>query len=227
MRKARFAARVKKVLMRNAETKYFDIGKEDQQLYHNTGIAGTAYVCPVVSNPWQLINNGSYRYNRIGDVIQPRGMKVNIWMSNKEDRPNVQYRIVVAIFPKTYGGSAVTPGSIDPAPSMQNGALGNYLILPFDKEKGIKVLYDRIVRNNWNSNTSLTNAAAFTPKEMSCTKTLYIRRKRSANIVYEPAGAITNKPLYIFVIPYDAKGTLTSDRIASCAVFTRLYWKDV
>ena len=217
-----FSARVKKVLMKNIETKYFDGGIENQQLYHNTGTNGYSHVGLIIWNPWALICQGSGLNQRVGDSIQPRGMKLRLWMSNKLDRPNVMYRVIVAIMPRLYNGAAVTAGSIDIAPALSSGTLGNYMCLPIDTQKGIKVLKDKIYafHSGWGDNSNATQ------KEFSNFRQYWIKRKKSRPIKYDYLGNILNNYVAVYVIPYDAYGSLTTDNIASCACLTRMYWKD-
>lgn len=223
MKKAKFAARVKKVLMKNAETKNYRIANENQQLYHNTGVQGFAHVGPILFNPWRYIPLGTNNHSRIGDTITPRGMSVRLWMANKDDRPNIMYRVLVLIMPKTYNSIGITAGSVDIGATFQNGANGNYLTMPIDTEKGIKVLFDKVYKNEAGS-----NASTITTREYHTFKKLWIKRKRSSNVNWETAGVeIVNKPLSIYVIPYDSYGTLTLDNIASCAWTATLYYKDV
>lgn len=225
MRKGRFVAKVKKVLMRVAETKNYNIANENQQLYHNTGTTGYSYVGPVLYNPWRSIPLGTNNHQRVGDEIYPRGMRMRLWMANKLDRPNVLYRVIVAILPKQYNGLSVSAGSIDIGRSFQQGANGNYITMPIDVEKGIKVLYDKVHRNELGFCHANSGNSA---KECHIFKKLWIKRKRSSKISWEPVGVeITNKPLAVYVIPYDSYGTLTTDNIASCAWATTLYYKDV
>lgn len=216
--------------MKNAETKNYRIANENQQLYHNTGTTGYAYVGPILFNPWRYIPLGTNNHSRIGDRIAPRGMSVRLWMANKLDRPNVMYRVLVLIMPKTYNSVGVTAGSVDIGATFQNGANGNYLTMPIDTEKGIKVLYDKVIRNEIGFSAYASTTAAGDQNSVECHlfKKLWIKRKRSRDVAWETAGVeIVNKPLNIYVIPYDSYGTLTTDNIASCAWTTTLYYKDV
>lgn len=234
-RKMNFKTRVNRLIAKKAETKFYDIGLENQQLYHNTGISGGTYAAPLLFNPWQLIPLGTTRYSRIGDKVSPVGMKCRLWMGNKYDRPNIHYRVVVCVLPRMFKGAVVTAGSIDPGISaMSNGTMGNYLCLPWDTEKGIKVLYDRVIKNEAGFSYSTTTAGTNingTGQGKECHKFLkfWIRRKRSRPVMWDQldtTGNIINNPLAIYVIPYDSYGTLTTDNIASCALQTRLYFKD-
>lgn len=198
-----------------------DIGNENVQLYHNTGVSGGAYVSPTIFNPWVNIARGTARYNRIGDKISPTGMLIRLWLANKLDRPNILYRVVVCVLPRMYSGAVVTGGSIDPGVTVNAGAVGNYLCLPWDKEKGIKVLYDRVISNEFKGGLVTTN------KESHKLVKIWVKRKRSRPICYDRNEALVNNFMALYVIPYDSYGTLTTDNIASCAQFYRLYFKDL
>lgn len=223
-----FKARVTQVLMKKSETKELTVGLENQQLYHNTGVTGYAFVGPVLFNTWNLISQGTGEQQRIGKEIYARGFSLKFWMANKLDRPNVMYRVVVCVLPKTYNNARVTAGSIDIMEGIQAGsAVGNYMILPIDKEKGIRVLYDKIV--NLQTGMSGTIAATAANKECHACKKLWIKSKPGSKCVFESNGTqdIVNKPMAVYVIPYDSYGTLTTDNIASVAVVAKLYWKDL
>lgn len=221
--RANFSSRVKRVLMKATETKYLDSGFENSQLYHNTGQAGFAFVGPSIFNPWQNITNGNNRATRIGDKITPRGMKVKIWLANKLDRPNLLYRIVACICPRMYNGAVVTAGSIDPAPAFTVGTTGNYMVLPFDKEKNIKVMFDKTYRVE----SGQSGTAAGVNKECHREVNLWFNKKGARAINFDNGGRVLNNYFALYIIPYDSYGSLTTDNIASCSVFYRMYWKDI
>lgn len=232
LRKNLFQARVRKVIMKAAETKQIAAGNENVQLYHNTGLSGATFVNPIIFNPWNQIGQGSGRQQRLGLEITPRGMSLRIWMANKLDRPNILYRVAVVVLPKTYNNSRVTAGSIDPfVPIYAGGGVGNNIALFWDVEKGIKVLYDRVFSNEkgYSSVLAAGGGTSTGNKECHIFKKLWIKRKRSSNIRFESNTSqdILNKPLAVYCIPYDSYGTLTTDNIASCGYAYQLYWKDV
>lgn len=214
--------------MKKAETKYYDIGIENVQLYHNCGtfellFPGYIRAIPQWFNPWSVMQQGSGRFQRIGDKITPRGMSIKLWLANKLDRPNILYRVIVAVLPKVSGG-AITIPRFDPFQIPNSGLLGNYLLTPPDTDKGVKFLYDRIVSNE----RAFTGGSNLPQKEVHVYKKIWIKRKRSRPIVYDTTGTeIINKPLAIYVIPYDSYATLNTDNIASCAGFMRMYYKDI
>jgi len=223
-----FQSRVKKVLMKAAETKYYDIGFENEQLYHNSGtqqLLFPGYLRSISQwfNPWSVIDRGTARFNRIGDKITPRGMSVKLYLANKVDRPNCMFRVIVAILPKIVAGDITAP-RFDPFQICNSGLLGNYMITPADHDKGVKFLYDRIHRMN---NTQRWNGGQY-ERELTKTIKIWIKRKRSRDIVYDTTSSdIVNKPLAIYVIPYEQYSTYNTDNVASCAGLMRMYFKDV
>jgi len=229
-RKARtqsFQMRVRRVVMKTAETKYYDIADENVQLYHNnctnsvllSNIAGLS----TLYNPWADISKGTDRNQRVGDKITPRGMSLKIWIANKSDRPNIMYRILIVRVPKTIQGTATTNSNVYPFQTANLGSTGNAMILPLDQDKGVRALYDRVFNLQLGySNVNQSN------KECHIYKKLWIKRKTARPIVYDSSGQyIVNNPLIVYVIPYDSYGTITTDNVSSCSYFARLYYKDI
>jgi len=217
-------------MMKKTETKYFDIGTENRQLYHNLGGNGSLIPLSVTSlnpwfNPWSNIAEGSRRYERIGNRIEPRGMSLKIYLANKIDRPNTMVRIIVAILPKVVGATLTTP-QFDPFQVANSGTgLGNNMLLPADTDEGVKFLYDRIHRS---SNQSWSGVGGTGLKEQTKVIRLWIKRKRSRPIMFnDDDSQIVNKPMAVYAIPYEQYSTLTTDNIASLAGYMRMYYKDL
>lgn len=225
MKRSRFAAKVTKVLMKKIETKYFDIGTQEAQLFHNLGYGVVAPVSvsalPDFFNPWLNITQGTARSQRIGDCIVPRGMALKLFWQNKTDRPCTMLRVIVAILPKMYNGNVVT-SVFDPFQIPNLNAMGNTMCLPIDHDKGIKCLYDRVHRMNtlWPNVTG--NNRQFTKLIR-----IWIKRKRGSKIKYDTYGnTIVNKPIAVYCIPYEEYATLTTDKVSSITGTMRLYYKD-
>lgn len=222
-----FQARVKKVLMKNTETKFYQIGLEDKNLYHDVGngTGPTTDQKALLFNPWTNIDKGTAAHERIGDKIVPRMMVCRLWLANKADRPNILYRVIVARLPKIYGGSATSGTNLDLFRADNLSSNGNTLCGMIDNEKGIRAYYDRVFSNE----IGFTTTAGSGVSNRECHKFLRIKikRKGARPIVYESGGGIVNNPVAIYVIPYDSYGTLQTDNIASCALTTRLYYKDI
>lgn len=236
----RIAKVVKAVMNRKTETKYYDIGLENNQLWHNTGFGTGVPPFPVASipgffNPWARIAPGTGRDGRIGDKITPRGMKINLWLAPKQDRPNVMFRIIVCVLPKVYN-AVVTGSQFDPFQIPNSGVLGNRMLYPLDKDKGVKALYDRVVTFNLGFSASSLGVLGPPPvssannyaREGHLLKKIWIKSKKARDIVFDTVSVdIVNRPVAVYVIPYDSFGTQTTDNIASVAGFMRMYYKDV
>lgn len=226
-----FRTRVKKVLNKMTETKFFQYGRENVQLYHDVGAStGPAIThTALVFNPWQLISQGTQQHQRVGDKLNPSMMVARLWLANKSDRPNVMYRIVVARLPKNYNGVITAANTLDLFRADDNGfGNGNSMCGMIDNDKGIRAYYDKTI----NVQTGISSTVAGDPdvwyeKENHILIKLKIKRKKSRPIVFEPTGGIVNNPVGVYVIPYDSYGTLQTDNIASCAITMRLYYKDI
>lgn len=225
-----FQAKVKKAVLKTAETKFFDIGIENVELYHNCGEFITlfpGYVTSIVDwfDPWAKILKGTSRFNRVGDKITPRGLSIKLMLFSKQDRPNTKYRIIVATLPKVTAGS-ITTARFDPFQLTNTGVLANHLLQHADHDAGVRFLYDRVISMS-NQQWTAGNAG-WAHKEFTKTVKLWIKRKRSRDIVFSTsAQEIVNKPLAVYVIPYEQYSTLETDNIASCAGQMRMYYKDV
>lgn len=224
MKKRAFAARVKKVILKAAETKRYQFASENVQLYHNNGTSNLGIPSGIQFNSWSSISLGTNRFQRVGDQIYPRGMALRLWLSNKSDRPNVLYRVIVCVVPKIVAGTT-TSLTHDPFFVTYNaGSNNNILCAPVDPEKVSRVFYDKIisVHTGWG-----VPAPGGTNKEYSKLLKLWIRRKKRGVIEFDGANSIKNNPILIGVYPYDAYGTLATDNIASCAYVGTMYFKDV
>lgn len=220
-------SRVTQILNKKTETKYFDIGIENQQLYHNLGY-GTTLIPPTTLsslplwfNPWINILQGPARFERIGDKVMPRGMSIKLYIANKYDRPNTMHRVMVCILPKLYAGT-ITTSNFQHLQIPNQGVNGNNMTLPADTDRGVKVLYDRVHRMS-----PMQKDIGNTGKEMTKLVKLWIKRKRAGPIIYDTTNStLVNRPLAVYVIPYEQYSTLTTDNVASCAGFLRMYYKD-
>lgn len=225
-----FRSRVTQVLMKKTETKYFDIGVQNVELYHNCGEFITlfpGYTTAIVDwfNPWSKIVKGTNRLNRIGDRITPRGISIKMFLATKQDRPNTGYRVIVALLPKVVAGT-ITTARFEPFQIPNSGTCANNMILPADHDQGIKFLYDRLYKPTTDQVSNVDGPS--TKKERTRVVKLWIKSKRSRDIIYDTTSAdIVNKPLAIFVIPYEQYSTLETDNIASVTGTMRMYFKDL
>jgi len=219
--------------MKAAETKYFDYSLENRQLYHNLGASpsppGILIPVNVTSvgewfDPWRHIERGTDRMNRIGESITPRGISLKIYLANKQDRPNCMIRVIVASLPRVHTGNVVTTNVFDPFQLANAGVNGNNMLFPADKDEGVRFLYDKMhtVKQDYGF-----PQAGQTLKEKTKMVKLWIKSK-GRNIQYQTfTNIVTNRPLAVYIIPYEQYSTLTTDNVASFAGIMRMYYKDV
>jgi len=210
---------MKTIALRQAETKVSSDTAENLQLTHNGtyfkgGFFGTTQG---TQNPEGL---GQAQRNRIGDEIVARGLKLKWWVSNKPDRPNVMYNIYVFY----YNTLDTLTNSVFWRGTDGQGAIMNRMLDNPNPER-IKVLKkisvkskEQYVQDNLIPPDGLEHSyfrecwISFNNKKVTY--------RRDASTV--PRGWDVG----FAVVPYDAWGTLTTDRIASFAWSSTFYYKD-
>jgi len=229
-----FKARVTQVLMKKVETKMYHFAEENIQLNHNIGRNVGSVLIPVMGsftnlyNIWADIPKGTGSAQRIGDRITPRGMSLKIYLANKVDRPNTMIRVIIARVPKAINGTATTVGNVNPfETTLQLGNNGNKMLMNADSDRGVKFLYDKIHRMTtqaWGAGIGGSGT-----KEQTKVFRLWIKSKRSRDIIYDSTGSsqIVNNPILVWAVPYEQYSTLTTDEVASIAYEGKLYYKDV
>lgn len=223
-----------RVLMKKTETKNTTIAVENQGLYHNyqqTATNGQPTSDGVFWNCWATSIVAGTRYDqRIGNEIYPRGMSIRMYLENIADRPNIHYRVIIGVAPKTRtDGTAMTFNALE----LMQG-VGSNIIRHVNTEYGYKILYDRVFRNEVgisNTGAEQGNHSGYM-KRCHLFKKIWIRRKRGGKIRFTSSVAgvpapIDNKPVFMMVIPYDSYNTLATDLCGVLNYQAKLYWKDV
>lgn len=209
---------IRRIALRSAETKYRERGAENIQLYHNAGFSSTTDGSVGQALNLLLTAPGTTEHERVGTDIIAVGIKCKLWLSNKSDRPNVLYRIIVyGNNPSTTDSTAAdsrTTGLFDPTTGL------NTQICNINTKK-FTVHYSKILR--------VRNADYVSGKEISMATSFYIPLKMR-RVVFESSSSSVPKDKkdiwHMAIIPYDAYGTLVTDNIASCAMNMRFYYKD-
>lgn len=216
-------ARVSRILRKKSETKFVEAAEENIQLYHNVGKSvayiGASNPYAIIFNPWASISQGTSRYQRVGDRIYPVGMRLNLWLANKNDRPNVTYRVIVG-----YYKSKINPDTGNKWSGVNEkicGSGSNNLNNLIDPER-FRAIKDKL----YHLENGVAENAAGAGKETHRRINMWISRKKKTEVIYDANANIINSPLAVFVIPYDSYGTLVTDNISSCAYASRLYFKD-
>ncbi len=83
----------KKAVMGSAETKTVGKQTENVQLFHNKALYVQNLLATTqgIQDPNDLTSNAA----RIGDSIRLTNANIKFWLSNKDDRPNVMYRLIL------------------------------------------------------------------------------------------------------------------------------------
>lgn len=205
---------IKRVAIKTSETKFGSQQIENSQLYHNGGVAGT----------WMQLNNllasaqSANQQSRIGDKVFGKGLSIHLWLSNKLDRPNVMYRVILYTCPYDQYTSA-SPSNF------WQGLHANKMIdyVNTDKYKIIKSKLIKPLPGDFSLEASASN------KEHSTELKWYIPLKNKPITYSADAGAVPNNQNAIYnigVIAYDAYGSLPTDNIASFSIVYKFYFKD-
>jgi len=232
LRMKRKTATVKKVvnqvLNKKIETKKAFLGEDDLTAYHNAQIS-LANLQPIaitnLFNVWAGIVPGVADNNRVGNEIEPRGIKLKMYFENGENHPNVHYRLIIGYAPKQRSdGAATTPTNLE----LLAGAVGNNLLRISNVDLGYKIIHDKVYRNVLGIATVNGVGNIRTQKYVS----LWLKPKKGSKIVYNGAtfGAtsrIVNNPFFACLIPYDTVNTSPSIGIAKYSYQCILYYKDV
>lgn len=208
---------IKKVSLKQAETKTAFSINENNQLYHNTVSIrqDLLYTGQGITDA----NNGTSAFNnRLGDTVIGRGVSIKLWLANKKDRPNVMYRIVVFRF---------TSGDTVTANDIFYSGVANFMLKDYNTEK-VKILYSKVVNLQVGASQTPTDGQNINyGKEAHKLIKIWIPLKNK-KVVYESDNSGTPKwsDIGFCVVPYDSYGTLTTDNIASMSYHTKFYFKD-
>lgn len=216
-----FAARVKRVILRTTETKYMMGAGENVALYHDRGTAGagalTSNQGTLFFNPWYYITKGDTVSQRTGDEVIPRGMALRLLYNAASDRPAQFLRLIVAVIPKVWSGVVMDGSNFD----LLDAAGSNDTVIGMPKKEGVKVLYDR----TYTMKTTPDRSVA-TEGDSRWWKKIYIRSKKGRKLAWSADGLLVNKPVGIWLIPYDRFSTLRTDELGKCSYTYKLYFKD-
>jgi len=213
----------KQETLRLAETKVISRQTENLQLYHNVPVLtlGGGYLKQlgqgVFSSPDQTNSTC-----RIGNEILLTGLNVKFWLSNKSDRPNCMYRLIMYSHPVGQIQTTLTQFSWT-----GSGSLPNCMLLRANTNN-IRILDQKIIFSSSNYAVDANN------HERSQLCTLNYRPKGGRKIKYDDTQGIATAPgapkdfdISVLVAVYDAYGTLTTDNIASFATNYSMQFKDL
>lgn len=202
---SRMVKLIKAVALGQSETKRLITYAENIQLNHNS---------PYVMYNLIGTSQGTSQIQRIGDEVIAQYLNVKLWLSQKLDRPNVMFRII--IFQPRAGTS-----NLDWA----TGTSPNRIVSTVDTDKlNFKKQY--ILKpppGDYSLETGATN------KERSRFLSFSINVKNMKIGYFNDNDTVPKLQKHnycIVVIAYDSFGTLTTDNIASFSYQYEFYYKD-
>lgn len=140
------------------------------------------------------------------------GWSLRLLLGQKSDRPNVKWRWMAVIVPKSSTWTYA---------SWFENITGNVLLDPPNKDF-VKVI-DQGVWDHYPASLEVGETA----KEQTYVKKLWISHKKK--IKFGPSSGTTthnDDDVWLLIAPYDAYGTLTSDNIGYTQIASSLYYKD-
>lgn len=204
------------------EQKMTNFSNQNVQLYHDASISALGGVRLVLNN-MLATTQGVTQYNRVGDAIYSQKINVKLWLSNKLDRPNVMYRIIVLAgeLADMPDGNGVTGVPLSD-PFYNSGAINTMTgYLNRDKFKVIRDQYVQPFGGDYSLEASSTQREHSRLVEFSIPINKMIRYKTDNGTVPEGANCYG-----LCVIAYDSYGSLLTDNIASFAYSVQHVYKD-
>ena len=128
-------------------------------------------------------------------------------------------RIIVAVIPKIVGTDIMDGSNFD----LLDQSSSNDTVTGLVKKEGVKVLYDRMItlpdHGKANDQKLLGDFRFF--------KKFFIKSKRGSKLSWGQDGLLVNKPVGIWVIPYNTYSTLRSADIGVVSFTYKMYFKDI
>lgn len=200
-----------RVVNRNVETKYINSFAENVQLNHNTWTEVLHQNFALTQGVGDASNSSALR---VGNSIRAKFLKIKLWLSNKLDRNDIYYRILIVKYPPGLTASGLL--SLNPvlAPIGTGGSFNN-LMFPANSD-AFDIVLDRTIHVQNDSGIRTLGDGS-----MGETHRMWQHKIRLFNkkIEYHDAGSTIVKQMQdnysIWIMAYDAYGTLISDNIAS------------
>jgi len=198
----------KKTVMGSAETKTVGKQTENVQLFHNKAlyIQNLLATTQGIQDPDDLTSNAA----RIGDSIRLTNANIKFWLSNKDDRPNVMYRLIMFWYD--------TPLTLSDALCFFTQT---NKMLDRPNNENISIVDQKYI---FSSSNYAVDANNHERSQLATLKGNWKGRK----IQYDEGGASPKKrTLGVCLVCYDAFGTLQTDNIASVAYNYNINFKDL
>ncbi len=198
----------KKQVMKMAETKTVGKQTENVQLFHNKPLYLQNLLATTqgVEDPNDLTSSAA----RIGDSVKLTNVNIKFWLSNKLDRPNVMYRLILFWYD---------------TPLVLSDAICFFTqtnkMLDRPNNENISIIDQKYI---FSQAMYLNGTEKFEHSQLATLKGNWKGRK----IQYDEGGSLPKKrSIGVCVVCYDAYGTLQTDNIASLAYNYNMNFKDI
>ncbi len=198
----------KKQVMKMAETKTVGKQTENVQLFHNKALYLQNLLATTqgVEDPNDLTSAAA----RIGDSLKLTNVNIKFWLSNKLDRPNVMYRLILFWYD---------------TPLVLSDAICFFTqtnkMLDRPNNENISIIDQKYI---FSQAMYLNGTEKFEHSQLATLKGNWKGRK----IQYDEGGSLPKKrSIGVCVVCYDAFGTLQTDNIASLAYNYNMNFKDI
>ncbi len=198
----------KKQVMKMAETKTVGKQTENVQLFHNKALYLQNLLATTqgVEDPNDLTSSAA----RIGDSVKLTNVNIKFWLSNKLDRPNVMYRLILFWYD---------------TPLVLSDAICFFTqtnkMLDRPNNENISIIDQKYI---FSQHMYLNGTEKFEHSQLATLKGNWKGRK----ITYDEGGSLPKKrSIGVCVVCYDAYGTLQTDNIASLAYNYNMNFKDI
>lgn len=221
IKKTKLTKMMKTVSLKTAETKRSTFSEENVSLAHNM----TYYIPNLLKTSQGLLNPSGLNNadNRVGQELIARGMSFKLWISNKADRPNVMYRIIVFEYPTRYVEATSLNDGLFWQGANGQGSQMNRMIDHVAVNR-VKILAERKIIPTREANYSSNNEQQ---REKSHLVEMYVPMNNKKILYNENEGT---QPMFndvgLALVAYDAYGTALSDILATFANNIRFYFKD-
>lgn len=201
----------KTVALRQQETKHAALSYASREVYHNNSYN----ITPNLINIQQGVQDHAHR---IGDEVTLRGIKVYMKFEDKWDRPNTNFRVVIAKCRQGIAGALSLPIKV---------ITGNTTFDPVDMEQLMKVYVNRTYR--FGDKNTFIDSTVGSANNQSTThfRKLWIPMN---NVKYKFLNQNTLQGtaynIACWVAAYDAQGELSTDNIGNIQVIGEVYFKD-
>lgn len=197
--------------LRLSETKAVGDVDENQELFHNLPdyYTNMLNITQGVKDP-----QGNMNEARVGDEIYLKRIQVKFWLSNKADRPNCMYRIILFWY-----NSNDTVNN-----NLVFKTAGNKMLDIINTEQ-ISVIGQKYIKSGASYSTGVSSVDG-SAKEHSYLFSMGKSYKAHKIIYDENSPHPKKRNIGFAVVAYDAFGTLQSDQIASYAFRYQVFYKD-